>query len=553
MKKLKKAVSILVAIAMIVVLLSGCGSEAPPSGTSGNPAANAGNTKWDGTYPIVKDGSVTLTYWVEFSSKLIKSLDESPMYKKMEQDTGVKIKFINPSTGGDTQALQTAFNLLVASNDLPDILDTPPSYPGGADKAISDGIYYDFTDIFEQYAPNFNKIIEKTPDIKRECVSANGRLWKMPQTSLEKAGPWAGPFIRKDLLDKAGLSVPETIDEWETALKAMKSQGIKAPLTLTFTWLYESTSAFVGAYDASLGWSKFMNKDGKIVYGPIEPGFKEYLTTMNRWYQEGLLDKDFITSTDEIQETAITSGKAGSYVGGYGCKTYNNIASKNIPGFNIVPAPYPKLTKDQTVNIRETNFYTTGNCGVISATCKNPEIALAWLDYSYGADGFLLHNYGIEGESYEFSDETSDADKYAQRSFPDELKDKGVKFTDTITNNKDGYSREDFNTYYLTWNAPCHRGNIILESDIPAVEIWEKTSDKWALPKGLSFDADTTKKNNEIITQVDTYQKEMMFKMIRGDEPISRFDDYVAQINKLGMDTVLKNYQSAYDKSMSIK
>ena len=34
-------------------------------------------------------------------------------------------------------------------------------------------------------------------------------------------------IIRKDLLDKAGLPVPETLDEWETALYAFRDMGVK--------------------------------------------------------------------------------------------------------------------------------------------------------------------------------------------------------------------------------------------------------------------------------------------------------------------------------------
>ena len=40
-------------------------------------------------------------------------------------------------------------------------------------------------------------------------------------------------MIRKDWLDDLGLEVPETIDEWYTALKAFKEEkGATAPLTL---------------------------------------------------------------------------------------------------------------------------------------------------------------------------------------------------------------------------------------------------------------------------------------------------------------------------------
>ena len=34
---------------------------------------------------------------------------------------------------------------------------------------------------------------------------------------------WKGPQIRKDLLDRAGLAVPETLEEWEIMLRNFRS------------------------------------------------------------------------------------------------------------------------------------------------------------------------------------------------------------------------------------------------------------------------------------------------------------------------------------------
>ena len=41
-----------------------------------------------------------------------------------------------------------------------------------------------------------------------------------------------------------------------------------------------------------------------------------------------------------------------------------------------------------------------GSIYSISASCKDPELALKWLDYQYSYDAMLLNNFGIEGESY---------------------------------------------------------------------------------------------------------------------------------------------------------
>ena len=62
-------------------------------------------------------------------------------------------------------------------------------------------------------------------------------------------------------------------------------------------------------------------------YGPIEPGFKEYLTLMNQWYNEGLLDPDFAaTSSDtNFYSEYLTTGRAGSIV-----ETYQDI----VPLYN---------------------------------------------------------------------------------------------------------------------------------------------------------------------------------------------------------------------------
>ncbi len=50
------------------------------------------------------------------------------------------------------------------------------------------------------------------------------------------------------------------------------------------------------------------------------------------------------------------------------------------------------------------------------------------------------------------------------------------------------------------------------------------------------------------ITDIRTYADEMQIKFIMGVEPISKFDEYVAQINKLGLEKTLAIWQAALER-----
>ena len=102
-----------------------------------------------------------------------------------------------------------------------------------------------------------------------------------------------GISVRKDFLDKVGMDIPTTYDEWETVLTAFKDKlGIEAPL---FTSKYGiDNGEFMAGYGVA---PYFYQVDGTVKYGPLEDGYKDYLTMMADWYKKGLIDPDFDTRT----------------------------------------------------------------------------------------------------------------------------------------------------------------------------------------------------------------------------------------------------------------
>ena len=48
--------------------------------------------------------------------------------------------------------------------------------------------------------------------------------------------------------------------------------------------------------------------------------------------------------------------------------------------------------------------------------------------------------------------------------------------------------------------------------------------------------------------EIETYMNEMVDKFIMGVESLDKFDDYVAQVERMGLADVLAVYQAAYDR-----
>ena len=99
-------------------------------------------------------GPVSFTYWVplaEYVATRSSNLGDTPMYKELEKRTNVHVTFSHPPAGQETDQ----FNLMIASRDLPDIIEWSwVSYPGGPEKAISDKIVVPLNDLIVKNSPN---------------------------------------------------------------------------------------------------------------------------------------------------------------------------------------------------------------------------------------------------------------------------------------------------------------------------------------------------------------------------------------------------------------
>lgn len=125
--------------------------------------------------------------------------------------------------------------------------------------------------------------------------------------------------MRVDWLENLGMGVPETLEELEEALYAFRNDdpdgnGKKDTYGLSF---YSSSSrATIEAFNPIYGAYGvhpylFQVKDGKFVYGGIQPEIKEALSLLNKWYKDGVLDPSFFVDNYNTFQEKWINGKFG--------------------------------------------------------------------------------------------------------------------------------------------------------------------------------------------------------------------------------------------------
>ena len=399
---MKKIISAFLACAVMALSLAGCGGSASSSAPAAGSASSAGGST-AGT-------ATTVSWWMDpqnMASNQVKSFSEHKGWQLYEKNVGVDIDWQEPASGQSAEQ----FNLIVATSDLPDIMyySWATSYPGGPDAAIADGKIVALNDYIEEYAPNFSAYLDAHPDVRQEITTDSGNIYCFPgvytytsqdsdvwQDTIDRE-PYEESFIglvvRKDLLDKAGLDIPVTLDDWYEALVAFKDMGIKYPLScqammLTmaqcFSSAYDITVPVVG-YD--IGNTAFALKDdGSIFYGPAQDSYKEYLAFMNKLYSEGLLDPDFMVQDRTNVQSKVINGEVGAWVEmmptGLGNLRRQVLADDPNSEFYPVGVLNPVLEEGQQLVYKQGNAAYIGSGAAITTSCEDIATACRVLDLS---------------------------------------------------------------------------------------------------------------------------------------------------------------------------
>ncbi|RCX19482.1 putative aldouronate transport system substrate-binding protein [Anaerobacterium chartisolvens] len=555
-----KEISLILVLSAFFGVFSGCSPNNNISdGNTATADTSTADSKLSNTsakaLPIVEE-PITLKVWMPYIlQSRVKSNSIMKSNIELEKRTGIKIQWIEPPAG---QAAE-AYNLMIASRDLPDLIEdinaaqsNDYSYPGGYDKAIDDGVILKLNDLIDKYAPNYKKIINSDPITKKLTITDKGNIYGIAQINADisdinrpiiprAANPGNGLVIRRDWLDDLGLEIPVTLDDWYTVLKAFKEKkGAVAPLLINKTGAglnSQFLTAFGTAYTNRKG-QEFYQENGKVKFGPIEPGYKKYLTFMNKWYEEGLIDKFFMVrdaDLDTFSAKYMPAGKAGATNLGFGwVGDYYSKVSKTAqdPDFYLQPVNPPVSGTGEQVHFRYTTW-SVGGFTAITTSCKYPEAAIKWLDYVYSKEGILMTNWGIEGTSYN-------------------MREGKPVIVERILNDPEPAWAWMLETRFNGLSTPGvadeqWMNSLLSEAQLESRKYWGQTDNSWNMPplyRTYEEEAVYTSGMSDIIAYVD----DMTVKFIMGSESVSNYDAFVSEIKNMGIDQIIKIQQNALDR-----
>ncbi|MEX2104274.1 MAG: ABC transporter substrate-binding protein, partial [Bacilli bacterium] len=339
--KRKKISSLMLIMLLVVVMVAGC-SNANSNNTVEN-STNKGVSVNEGSAGDEVGYPEAFTYWVALNgnvSATLSNLSEVGVYKELEKITGTKVEFKHPS--GEGAQIAEQFNLMVASRNLADVIETNwLGVPRGPQNAINEGTIIELNDLIDQYAPNFKTYLEENPDIATMIKTDEGSIYGFPFIrGHEELMVFFGPMMRQDWLEKLNLEVPTTVDDWETVLTAFRDgdpNGNNKKDEIPYLYNVQHTRSagnnnLIGAWGIG---AQFYQKEGKVMYGEIQPEFKDFLSTMTRWYKEKLIDPDFAATDGKLTDSKMTNNILGSYFGynGSGLGKYMGLMKDTNPEF----------------------------------------------------------------------------------------------------------------------------------------------------------------------------------------------------------------------------
>jgi len=529
----KKKMSIVLALGLSASLaLTGCSSS--ESGKESKESAVAFN---ESGLPIVEE-EVTLNF-VSPKQPLAPDYSEMVIFDRLQEATNVSIKWNNIPGDG----YQEKKNLLLASGDLPDAFYASGFTDQDLMQHGQSGTIIPLEDLIDKYAPNLKKLFEERPELKQIVTAPDGHIYSLPRAEeMDLVGMPNIMFINQTWLDKLGLEMPTTLEEYHDVLKAFKEKdpngnGKQDEIGLTFWfngWCGNEGDliGLFGLPDAPFEADHRIVRDGKVIYAATQPEFKEAIAYYHQWVKEGLIDPEVVT-----QDTAqlFAKGKTedptlGSFIWWEDTEV---VGTDRVDDYAILP---PLKGKDGEIIVGRSNYSEYGrDAFVITSANNNPEITMRWVDQLYEPKMSAQINWGPIGEIYE-EDQNG---MLVNKELPEgvamgELRQKVAPGGPFVV------LKEHFGTVVDMEPRAKERLDIL---------------DKYYKPHMVEenypqifFSAEELEKINTIEPEIKEFvkQKEAQWLIEGGIE--EEWDEYIEQLEAMGLNELMEVYQSGLDR-----
>jgi putative aldouronate transport system substrate-binding protein len=330
-------------------------------------------------------------------------LDSGPPAKWIQQAFGdpnnIKIEWVLVPRGQEVAQL----NVMMAAGNAADLSFTYDAVLVGS--YVAQGGLADLTSFVNRATTLKNWTGKEALDYG----TWGGKVYAIPgkRQVLGISGSW----IRKDWLDKLGLAIPKTTDQWLAAVRAFRD---KDPGKLGDK-LVPIGGGFSGGPDLNIMYSFYKpatEREMAAWIGPTStrpardlaiPGAKDGLKFCNMLQNEGLIQKDWALwpKNDQVNfPAALVNGYVGAFENNAAfLHAYNHIPTlkKNAPEALYVPIdPFTNAVGKTSKYI----YNPIGIFNIVPVFSKNADLVVKYLDWMAQIPNMTKIIYGNEGQHY---------------------------------------------------------------------------------------------------------------------------------------------------------
>lgn len=540
-KRLGRFTACAIAAAMAGTLLAGCGASETATQTTGNTTVAATEKGTDAPQTTAeKEEPVEMS--ILRGGNTVEIDDNAKVTKMIEERFNIDLKGFEVGQ----KNYQENLNVKFAGGEMPDVMviDTPAQLG----TYVEGGIVGELPiEVIREKAPNFAKCADENDD---------GSLWS---TMIYKgknygvanpvsAKPFA-MFWNENWLEKLGLEVPVTLEEYEEVLTAFVEQDPDGNGKKDTAGMAERAFGSVfGAFGLRCVTGNApgfrveemqLGEDNVPFFPYIRPEAKQALEVLSRWYAKGIIDKEFVTGENHggygglshsfmNQRIGLTSTMLSHYLlysANEEDETNRGLCLKELKALNpdakIITGLGPVGPEGKS------GTETWGKTGTL--TCLTTKAAsdprkvdafLAMLDAYYSDVEYMeLSNYGLEGIHFKNTENGK------------------VRLMDGAEVRKEGVLLADFG------------------DTIPYAE--NMTPEKEEFVKSMTgngyyrFNAPSTEEFSSVISTLDTLTEQAFYDIITGVKPLDYFDTFVEEFKAAGGEVAEKSVQEAYAGQLS--
>lgn len=415
------------------------------------------------------------------------------------------------------------------------------------------GMLADLTEAYENCASSRIKEIYESygEDIFRSCTF-DQKLMALPETNISD-----GPnlvWVRKDWLDELGLSEPETIGDVEAIAAAFAKEnpgdapGGNIGLACS-TELFGGTGvaseygmdlvfASCGAYPGR--W--LLDEDGSVSYGSVSGNVRDALLHLSEMYQKGVLDPDFLIRTSDDIADLIVNGSCGIFFGPWW--------APNNPLWQCHEANWQPflIATGEDGSVSYCHQKMTGNYVVVRKDYEHPEVVMKILSVMFD---YMRYTYeDPDGEFARYYRENVDPTARPLAinvDYNQALEICYENLSDALSGEK---SWEELELLERSYYQVCKK--YLEDPENADAESWSGYQSRITacallqndnLSQVSVFYPMMTGDMEEYWYDLEELEKETFLKIIRGEEDITAFDEFVKKWYKDGGREILREVQ----------